>query len=102
MIHVIALIELNPGTRDAFLDEFRKLVPLVLAEEGCIEYGPAVDAPTEISAQIPLRPDAVTILEKWESVEHLKVHLAAPHMVDYRPRVRDYVKGTILQVLSPA
>ncbi len=34
MIHVIATIELNPGTREAFLEEFRKLVPLVRAEAG--------------------------------------------------------------------
>ncbi|MGE3818968.1 MAG: putative quinol monooxygenase [Isosphaeraceae bacterium] len=102
MIHVIAVIELNAGTRDAFLQEFHKIVPLVLAEEGCLEYGPAVDEPTDLTAQSPIRPDVVTILEKWESVGHLKVHLAAPHMVEYRPKVRDYVKNTILQVLSPA
>jgi quinol monooxygenase YgiN len=102
MIHVIAVIELNPGTRDAFLAEFHRLVPLVLAEEGCLEYGPTIDEPTGISAQPPARPDTVVILEKWESVDHLKAHLAAPHMESYRPRVRDLVKSTTLHVLSPA
>ncbi len=102
MIHVIALIELNPGTRDAFLSEFHALVPKVLAEDGCLEYGPAVDEPTDISAQVPPRPDAVTVIEKWESVGHLKAHLVAPHMAEYRPRVKDFVKGTTLHVLSPA
>ena len=28
MLHVLATIELNPGTREAFLAEFRKIVPL--------------------------------------------------------------------------
>ena len=39
MIHVVAKIEVVPGKRDAFLDEFHRLVPEVLAEEGCVEYG---------------------------------------------------------------
>ena len=46
MIHVIATVELNPGTRDKFLAEFRKIIPDVKAEAGCIEYGPAIDAET--------------------------------------------------------
>ena len=38
MIHVIAEIETTEGKREAFLEEFRKVVPLVLEEAGCIEY----------------------------------------------------------------
>jgi len=38
MIHVIATIELAEGKRQAFLAEFRKLVPLVKAEAGCLAY----------------------------------------------------------------
>ncbi len=102
MIHVIADIELHPGRRDAFIAEFRKLVPLVLAEDGCIEYGPAIDVPTGIGAQLPLRANGVTVVEKWQSVEHLKRHLDAPHMHDYRVAVRDMVVGTKLAVVEPA
>ena len=32
MLVVIAFIELNPGTRDSFLREFRQIVPLVRAD----------------------------------------------------------------------
>ena len=46
MIYVIATAELQPGCRDKFLAEFHKIVPAVRAEEGCIEYGPTVDAET--------------------------------------------------------
>lgn len=102
MIHVLAVIDLNEGTREAFLKEFHAIVPAVLSEEGCIEYGPALDVESGVSAQAPLRPDVVTIVEKWASVEHLKAHLAAPHMEAYRPKVRDFVKGMTLHVLSPA
>ena len=56
LIHVIAIVELHAGRREAFLAEFRKVVPLVLAEEGCIEYGPTVDLPTGIPAQHAAAP----------------------------------------------
>lgn len=102
MIHVIATIELAEGTRDAFLQEFHKLVPEVLKEDGCIEYGPTVDATTDIGAQRATGTDAVTVVEKWESLAALKAHLVAPHMEAYRPKVKDFVKNTTLYILEPA
>ena len=102
MIHVIATVELNPGTRDKFLAEFRKLVPEVKAEAGCIEYGPTVDAQTDIAIQYKVGPDRVVIIEKWADVASLKAHGVAPHMQAYRARVKEFVKGMELRVLSPA
>ena len=101
MIFVIATIEVKPGKREAFLGEFNRNVPNVRAERGCLEYGPTVDVKTDIKAQIPLRENVVTIVEKWEGLQALHAHLAAPHMVAYRERVKDYVAGTTLQILEP-
>jgi quinol monooxygenase YgiN len=101
MIHVIATVELAAGKRELFLEAFRANVPLVLKEDGCIEYGPAVDAETEISAQLPLRENVVTVVEKWRDLPALKAHLVAPHMVVYRTRVKDFVQRVSLQVLQP-
>ena len=102
MIHVIATVELQPGTRDKFLAEFRKVIPDVLKDNGCIEYGPAVDAETDIAIQAKVGADRVVIIEKWESVPALKAHGVAPHMQAYRARVKEYVKGMELRVLAPA
>ena len=101
MIHVIATIQLNGGTREAYLKEFLRLTPLVRAEEGCIEYGATVDEPTTIAIQELAGPDAVVVIEKWASVDALHAHSAAPHMAEYRVRVKDYVKGVKLLILSP-
>ncbi len=101
MIHVIATVELVQGKREAFLDEFRKIVLLVRAEVGCLEYGAAVDVPTGIPVQAEPRENVVVIVEKWESVDALKAHLQAPHMVAYRPKIKEFVVGTRLQVLQP-
>ena len=102
MIHVVATIEVAEGKRDLFLEEFRKLVPLVRDEKGCLEYGPTIDFETNIEAQGGVRPNVVTVMEKWESLEDLEAHLIAAHMIDYRSRVKDWVIGAKLQILQPA
>lgn len=101
MIHVIATIQLNPGTRAAFLEEFYKLVPLVRAEAGCLEYGPTIDEPTNLRVQELAGEDAVVVIEKWESVTALEEHTQAPHMNAYRERVTNFVRGVQLLVLRP-
>ena len=102
MIHVLATIQVARGTREAFLEQFRELMPHVLAEDGCIEYGPAVDVHTPLAIQEPVREDVVMVIEKCDSVETLLAHTQAPHMAEYRSRVKDYVVGVALQVLAPA
>lgn len=101
MIHVVATITLHPGVRKAFLAEFLRITPLVRAEDGCLEYQAALDTPSSLSAQIPLREDVVTVVEKWASVEALAAHSQAPHMADYRVQVKEFVKSVSLQVLAP-
>ena len=101
MIQVIATIELNAGKRESFLAEFKKVQPKVRGEDGCIEYGAAIDLQTAIAAQIPLRPDVVTLVEKWESLEHLNTHLVAPHMTPYREQVKPFVIRMTLQIFEP-
>jgi quinol monooxygenase YgiN len=102
MIHVIATINLNPGVRAAFLVEFTRLTPLVREENGCFEYQATIDVPTNLPIQIPPRDDVVTVVEKWASLDALRAHSSAPHMADYRVRVKDFVKSVQLQILEPA
>lgn len=102
MIYVHATIELNPGKRDEFLQEFRRIIPAVRAETGCVEYVPTVDLPSNLGAQGPVRPDVVVVVEKWTSLETLQAHLVAPHMVEYRPKVKSLVARTTLQILESA
>ncbi len=101
MINVIASISLKPGTVEAFLKEFNANLADVRAEEGCIEYFPAVDADVELEGQ---DTDAllVTVIEKWSSADALRAHLVAPHMLAFRERVKDFVESVSLRVLSDA
>ena len=102
MIIVLATIELHAGKRPDFLDEFRKIVPLVRAEQGCLEYFPAVDTVSGLPVQGPAREDVVVVVEKWESVAALEAQLIAPHMMEYRPKVKAFVTKVTLQIISPA
>ncbi|WP_442484338.1 putative quinol monooxygenase [Aeoliella sp. SH292] len=101
MIHVIATITTQPGKRDELIAAFKKLAPEVHAEDGCIEYGTAVDIATPIAAQVSLRDDVVTVVEKWESIPALEAHLAAPHMEAFRNSMGDVITGISIQVLEP-
>ena len=80
MIHVVAIITAKPGMREAILKEFRANVPAVHAEQGCIEYGPAIDAE---GSPAKFGDDTFVVIEKWESPEALKAHAASPHMAAY-------------------
>ncbi len=102
MIHVLAIITAKPGMRDAVLKEFRANMPAVHAEEGCIEYGPAVDAEGMGRIQTPLGPDSFVVIEKWASPEALKAHAAAPHMAAYAAKTKDMLAGRVIHVLAPA
>ncbi len=102
MIHVIASIGTAPGRRADVLKLFSALVPQVLAEEGCIEYGTAVDLENAIDGQTAARPDMITVVEKWEDPAALRAHLVAPHMHKFRDSVKDLVTGVEIRVLDPA
>ena len=102
MIHVIAEIKTTEGRREAFLEEFKRVLPLVLDEDGCLEYGATIDTRTGIERQASLRTNAVTIIEKWSDIDAPRAHLDSEHMASYRERVVDHVAGATLRILEPA
>ena len=102
MIHVIAVITAKPGMRDAILQAFRANVAAVKAEPGCIEYGAAVDAENALALQTKWGPETFLAVEKWESMDALKAHAAAPHMAAYAAKTREMIARRAIHILSPA
>jgi quinol monooxygenase YgiN len=102
MIHVVAIITAKPGNRDAILEAFRGNMPAVHAEDGCIEYGPAIDADGVGGFQTKFGPDTFLVIEKWESLDHLKAHAGSPHMAAYGAKTKDLIASRVIHVLSPA
>jgi quinol monooxygenase YgiN len=102
MVHVIAVITAKPGMRDAILQAFRANVPAVKAEAGCIEYGAAVDLEDGPGFQKKYGADTFLAIEKWESLDALKAHAAAPHMAAYGAKTKEMIASRVIHILSPA
>lgn len=102
MIHVIAVITAKPGQRDSILTHFRANVPAVKAEKGCIEYGAAIDADPALGFQTKYGPDTFVVVEKWESMDALKAHAAAPHMGAYGAKTKEFIASRVIHILQPA
>ena len=101
MTHVIAVITAKPGKREEILGHFRANVPAVRAEKGCIEYGAAIDADPALPFQTKWGPDTFLVIEKWESLDALRAHPAAPHMAAYAGKTRELIARRVILVLSP-
>ena len=99
MVHVLASISVKADKMDQFLEIFKANVPNVRAEEGCIYYAPCMDTKTDISVQ-ELDGSVVTVIEQWESVDHLNAHLAAPHMLEYGKKTKEMILNLSLKILE--
>ncbi len=101
MIHVLAVITTKPGQRANVLALFNANVPAVHAEAGCIEYGAAIDAPNPLPFQTPYGSDTFVVVEKWASMDALKAHAAAPHMVAYGAMTKELLANRVIHILTP-
>ena len=102
MIHILAVNTAKPGMRDTILTHFRANVPAVRAENGCIEYGAAIDAANALPFQTPWGHDTFVVIEKWESMDALKAHAAAPHMAAYGAKTKEFIASRVIHILDPA
>jgi quinol monooxygenase YgiN len=100
-VHVVAIITAKTGMRDQVLEAFRANVPAVHAEAGCIEYGATIDAEGVGGLQTKFGDDTFVVVEKWQSLDALKAHAAAPHMAAYAAKTKDMLASRVIHVLSP-
>lgn len=101
MLTVVAELCVKPGRRQAVLDAVKKLIPQVLAEEGCHQY----DALLDHQAQVPWKqnsPDSIFMLEQWETLRHLEQHQQMPHMDAHRAIIKDDLVDVKILVLEPS
>ena len=88
------------ATGQAVVSSFKSSLKRRLDDEAGERPGKKV-ARTSTEGTATAQP-AVVVVEKWESLAHLNAHFAAPHMAEYRTRVKEIVQGTSLQILEPA
>ena len=100
-VHVLAIITAKPGLRGKLLEAFRANVPAVHSENGCIEYGATIDTDGVGGLQTRFGEDTFVVIEKWQSLDALKAHAAAPHMAAYAAKTKDMIASRVIHVLSP-
>ena len=99
-VNVLAFITTRPGLRAEVLEAFQANVPNVHAEDGCIEYQATTDTPDAGPIQTAVGADSFVVIEKWESMDHLKAHAASAHMKAYAESVKDKLASRVIHVLS--
>ena len=79
----------KPGQRQAFLDGLSAagVRQAVLAEAGCLQYDYYLSVGD---------PEAVLLVEQWESPEAQKLHLTQPHMDMVKQLKARFVEQTTL------
>jgi quinol monooxygenase YgiN len=101
-VHVLAIITAKAGMRERILEAFRANLAAVHAEDGCIEYTATIDGDDAGSMQTRFGDDTFVVVEKWQSLEALRAHAAAPHMAAYAARTKDMIARRVIHVLEPA
>jgi quinol monooxygenase YgiN len=74
MIIVEGFVHLAPGELGRFRPAAIEMLRETRAEEGCLAYAFATDLDD---------PNAVRIIERWESEDALARHFATPHMAKF-------------------
>ncbi|MEM8785045.1 MAG: putative quinol monooxygenase [Pseudomonadota bacterium] len=74
VLTIIANIYAKPGKTHLVRRELEKLIPITLAEKGCIQYDLHQDNE---------RPEHFVFYENWESRELWQAHMQAPHLAAY-------------------
>jgi quinol monooxygenase YgiN len=101
MVIVHASIRVKKGKIEEFLKQFKAFAVKVRKEQGCIEYFPAVDFQPKLPPQV-VDENIVTIIEKWESMKALNVHLISPAMQEHQKNEKDLVEEASIKILKEA
>lgn len=89
-IVVLAKIEPKDGCQDSIIELSDDLIYESLLEEGNIEY----------QLLKPIEGDTLTFIEKWESLDSLKRHMASPHFLNFREESDEFVAEATIQIIG--
>lgn len=70
-IKLVILIEVQPGKSREQIDLYNKIKPLVLGEEGCLQYEMSRVSGSDVK---------FVLIERWASKESLALHDETSHM----------------------
>ena len=89
-ILVLAKIQPKEGCQDSIIELAQDLIFESLQDEGNIDY----------KLLQSIEDDTLTFVEKWESPEALKKHMAAPHFLNFGEESGEFVAEMDIQVIG--
>lgn len=89
-ILVIAKVEPKEGCQDSIIEVSKELIDESLLEEGNIDY----------QLLKSIEGDALTFVEKWESLDALKKHMGSPHFLNFGEESGEFVEKMTIQVIG--
>lgn len=89
-ILVLAKIEPKEGCQDSIIEVSKDLIFETLQEEGNIDY----------QLLQSIEEDTLTFVEKWESPDALKKHMASPHFLNFGEESEEFIENMTIQVID--
>ena len=92
MSFIIVLAKITPkkGCTDTIVEISKELIETTLEEDGNIDY--QLLQSTEC--------DNLTFVEKWESPDALKKHMASPHFLNFGEESDEFIENMTIQVIG--
>lgn len=87
---VLAKVQPKEGCQDTIIEIADELIYETLQEEGNIDY----------QLLKSIKDDTLTFVEKWESPEALKKHMASPHFLNFGEESGEFVENMDIQVIG--
>ncbi|WP_439815151.1 putative quinol monooxygenase [Zavarzinia sp. CC-PAN008] len=92
MIHVIATLQIRPGTLETILPAARACIAATRREAGCIAY--------DLHASVT-DPQTLVFVEVWERREDLTAHSKQPHLAAWREASSPHLVSRRIQIIHP-
>lgn len=89
-ILVLAKIEPKEGCQDSIIEVSKDLIFETLQEPGNIDY----------HLLKSIEDDTLTFVEKWESVDFLKKHMASPHFINFEDESEEFIRNMTIEVIG--
>ncbi len=89
-IVVLAKVYPKNGCRDSIIEISQELIENTLEEDGNIDY----------QLLKSINDDTLTFVEKWETLDALKKHMASPHFQSFGDETHDFVENMDIQVIG--
>lgn len=87
---ILAKIQPKEGCQDSILELAEELIYESLLEEGNIDYQLLKSS----------KDDSLTFVEKWESPEYLKKHMASPHFLNFNADCEEFIESNDIQLME--